>query len=338
VELSRRYVLGGLLVVLTVAAAALLSDVIGTVFFAVTVAYLLVPLRQELVRRGVGDRLATVVVTSAALVGVVALIGPLVFLTASRLTETLAVLSTLPSVYEVELFGRMFTIRVGDLRASMVDIVRNVGQELLVSLPVLLVKFTLFVFLVYSLLQQSGSVSQSLLAVVPPSYRRVAKALNRRARNTLFGIYILQAATALGTFVIALPVFFLLGYESVITLSTVAAILQFIPIVGPTVLLFVIAVFHVAAGQIPEALLILAVGGFFVAWLPDILIRPRLSKRAANLSGGVYFIGFVGGLLSMGAIGIIAGPLVVALVVEAAGLLSSELNDIAVEERPVDDG
>lgn len=331
-EIPRRYVLGGLLVVLTVVAAALLSDVIGTVFFAVTVAYLLVPLREELVRRGIDDRVATVVVTFAALVGVIAVVAPLVFLTASRLTETLALLSTLPSTYDVDLFGRVFTIHVADLRASMVEIVRTVGRQLLVSLPVLLVKFTLFVFLVYSLLQQSGSLSQSLLAVVPPNYRRVAKALNRRARNTLFGIYILQAATALGTFAIALPVFLFLGYDSIITLSTVAAILQFIPIVGPSLLLLVVAIFHVAAGEITRALLILVFGGFFVAWLPDILIRPRLSKRAANLSGGVYFIGFVGGLLSMGALGIIAGPLIVALVVEAAGLVSEEFNDVPVEE------
>ncbi|WP_136592415.1 AI-2E family transporter [Salinigranum halophilum] len=330
--LSRRYVLGGLLVLLTVVAAALLSDVIGTVFFAVTIAYLLVPLREELVDRGFDDRVATVVVTFAALVGVVAVVAPLVFLTASRLTETLALLSTLPSTYEVEFLGQAFTIQVADLRASMVAVVRNVGRQLLVSLPVLLVKFTLFVFLVYSLLQQSESLAQSLLAVVPPNYRRVAKALNRRARNTLFGIYVLQAATALGTFFIAIPVFFFLGYDSVLTLSTVAAILQFIPIVGPSVLLLVVAVFHVAAGQLTAAVLVLAVGGFFIAWLPDILIRPRLSQRAANLSGGVYFIGFVGGLLSMGAIGIIAGPLVVALVVEAASILSEELNDIPVDE------
>jgi predicted PurR-regulated permease PerM len=332
VALSRRYVLGGLLVLLTVVAAALLSDVIGTVFFAVTIAYLLVPLREELVDRGFDDRVATVVVTFAALVGVVAVVAPLVFLTASRLTETLALLSTLPSTYEVEFLGQAFTIQVADLRASMVAVVRNVGRQLLVSLPVLLVKFTLFVFLVYSLLQQSESLAQSLLAVVPPNYRRVAKALNRRARNTLFGIYVLQAATALGTFFIAIPVFFFLGYDSVLTLSTVAAILQFIPIVGPSVLLLVVAVFHVAAGQLTAAVLVLAVGGFFIAWLPDILIRPRLSQRAANLSGGVYFIGFVGGLLSMGAIGIIAGPLVVALVVEAASILSEELNDIPVDE------
>jgi predicted PurR-regulated permease PerM len=331
----RRYVLGGLFAVLAVAATVLLADVVGTVFFAITVAYLLVPLREELTARGVDPRLSSGVVTLAAFLGVVVVIAPLVFVTASRLSEVLAVLSGLPATYELDVLGREYTVMVSEVRTSAVQLVRTAGRRLLVSLPVLLVKFTLFVFLVYTLLQRSEPLGQSLLAVVPPAYRRVAKTFNRRARNTLYGIYILQAATAVGTFVIAVPVFFLLGYRSVLTLSTVAAILQFIPLVGPSVLLLVVAGFHLAAGEVVRALLAVFVGGFLIAWLPDILIRPRLARRAADLSGGVYFVGFVGGLLSMGAIGIIAGPLLVAFVVEAATLLSAELNEIPVDEERV---
>jgi predicted PurR-regulated permease PerM len=333
VALSRRYVLGGLLAVLTVTAAVLLVDVLGTVFFAVTVAYLLVPVREELVARGLDSRLASLVVTVAAFVGVAAVIAPLVFVVTSRLTETLALIADLPTTYDIDLLGRTFTVTVDEVRASVVQLVRSAGRRVLVSVPVLLVKFTLFVVLVYSLLQRSEAFAQATLAVVPPGYRRVAKSFNRRIRDTLYGIYILQAATAAGTFVIAVPVFFFLGYDSVLTLSVVAAVLQFIPIVGPSVLLLIVAAFHVTAGQFTRAVFVLAVGGFFIAWLPDILVRPRLAERAANLSAGVYFVGFVGGLLSMGAIGVIAGPLLVALVVEAASLLSEEFNAIPVDEE-----
>jgi len=55
------------------------------------------------------------------------------------------------------------------------------------------------------------------------------------------------------------------------------------------------------------------------------------------MDGSLYFIGFVGGLLSLGAIGIIVGPLVVALLVEAAGLVSQEFEttvDTSPESTP----
>jgi predicted PurR-regulated permease PerM len=332
VPLSRRYVLGGLFAASVVAAAVLLADVIGTVFFAVTVAYLLVPVRDGLVSRGVDPRTASLLVTVAALVAVVVVVAPLVFVTASRLSETLALIADLPATYDLDLFGSSYTVSVAEVRASVTEAVQTTGRLVLLSVPVLLVKFTLFVVLVYSLLQRSDAAARAALAVVPPGYRRIARAFNDRARDTLYGIYILQAATALGTFLVSVPVFFFLGYDSVFTLSTVAAILQFVPVVGPSVLLLLVAVFQVAVGQFVDALVLLLVGGFFIAWLPDILVRSRLSERAANLSTGVYFVGFVGGLLSMGAIGVIAGPLVVALVVEAANLLSAELNEVPVGE------
>jgi predicted PurR-regulated permease PerM len=73
------------------------------------------------------------------------------------------------------------------------------------------------------------------------------------------------------------------------------------------------------------------VGGGLIAWLPDLTIRPRLARRTADLDGSLYFIGFVGGLLSLGAIGVIVGPLVVALLAETAGLVADEF-DIEAEE------
>ncbi|MFC7176516.1 hypothetical protein [Halosegnis marinus] len=50
--LRRQYVLAGVLLVLLVAATFLLRAVIGTAFFAVTVAYVLYPLREQLLDRG----------------------------------------------------------------------------------------------------------------------------------------------------------------------------------------------------------------------------------------------------------------------------------------------
>ena len=176
---------------------------------ALSVAYLLVPLRRRLRRRF------------------------------SRLTSTLAV-----------------TALVGVIAAA---------------LPVLLIKLTLFVLLVFSLLHNQQDIRSGVLTVVPPNYRDIAESLHTRARETLFALYVLQAATAIGTFLIALP--------------------------------------------------------------PDLLIRPRIASRTADMNGSLYFIGFIGGLLSLGAIGIIVGPLVVALLVEAAGLVAQEF-ETSVDTPP----
>ncbi|EJN59946.1 AI-2E family transporter [Halogranum rubrum] len=329
-NVSRQYVLGGLFVFVTLLAAALLADVLSTVFFSVTLAYLLIPVRQQLSHRGLSPRTASILTTLAAFFGTLALAAPFFVVLVLRLEGILLVLESLPDEVVVELVGFTYTVTIEEVSTFFVGLGRTFARVAATAAPVLLVKFTLFGLLVFSLLHHQNDARTAMLALVPPTYRDVAEALNRRTRETLFAIYVLQAATALGTFVIALPVFFALGYEFPLTLAAISAVLQFIPIVGPSVLLAVLAGWHVIAEQVTQALLVFFVGGLFIAWLPDILIRPRLAKETANLPGSLYFVGFVGGLLSLGPIGFIAGPLVVALVIELANLLAAELRDDVV--------
>jgi predicted PurR-regulated permease PerM len=157
---------------------------------------------------------------------------------------------------------------------------------------------------------------------VPEAYHDVVRRFHGRTRDTLYGIYVLQAATAAATFVVGFGTFVALGYPAPVTLAVGAAVLQFVPVAGPGILLAALALADFLAGNVMRALLVALVGGIVVGLLPDAVIRPRLASYAADLPVTLYFVGFVGGILSLGAIGFIAGPLAVALVVEAVSLLS----------------
>ncbi|KTG07963.1 permease [Haloprofundus marisrubri] len=322
---DRRYVLGGLFVVTALLAAVILADVLATVFFAITVAYLLSPLRRELTRRGLSAWTASAVATAGAFLGVVVVAAPLVGVLVLRFEALRGLLDIVPDAVTLELAGYVYTVTFDEATAVTLSVLRSLAQDVVVAAPVLLIKLSVFALVVFALLIRAGTTRESVFALVPPGYRDVATALDERARDTLFAIYVLQAATAVGTFLVAIVVFALLGYDFPVALATVAAVLQFIPVLGPSLLLLLLAAYHLTIGQTVAALLVLVVGGFFVAFLPDVLIRPRLAQRTANLPGSIYFVGFVGGLLSLGALGVIVGPLVVALVLESAELLSSEL-------------
>ncbi|SFF75536.1 Predicted PurR-regulated permease PerM [Halopelagius inordinatus] len=336
--LNRRYALGGLFVLLAVVAGVLLWEVVGTVFFAVTVAYLLLPVRRRLVGHGLSRRWASVAATTLAFLATVVVLSPLVVAAVVRLDTVLELFELVPDVIHVELFGFVYEATLQQVTTFASTWLRRIGRQSAAAAPVLLLKATLFTLLVFSLLYYEEEARTAVLAVVPPSYRGVAEALNDRARETLLAIYVLQAATAAGTFVLAFPVFYLLGYQYAVTLSVVAAVLQFVPILGPSILLAGLAAYHLAVGQVVHAILVFFAGGFVIGWLPDVLIRPRLAKETADIPGSLYFVGFFGGLLTLGPIGIVAGPLVVGLVVESALLLSEELNGIPVEEKAGPDG
>jgi predicted PurR-regulated permease PerM len=328
---DRQHVLGGVFVLAALVTAALLADVLATVFFAVTAAYLLVPLREDLTRWGLSRWLASLAATAIAALGIVALAVPVVLVLMVRFDAIVAFLSALPPHLTVEFAGVSWTVTLVDARSAVVATGRDLASSLAVSVPVLSLKLTVFAMVVFALLYRTRETGRAVVAVVPPGYRDVALSLGRRIRETLFAIYILQAATAVATFLVALVVFFALGYPYFLTLAVLSALLQFVPVVGPSFLIALLAVVHLIAGDPARAATVAVVAGLAVAWLPDVVVRPRLARETADLSGSLYFVGFVGGLLTLGPVGVIAGPLAVAVVVETAELLAAEL-----DTEPVD--
>lgn len=322
--LQRRTVLTGLLAVTALLAGAILFDVLETVFLAVTVAYLLAGVHRRLVARGLGHWSASLLVTALGTGGLLVPVAGVGYLVYSRRGDIVAALEALPELIEVGVAGFTYAVELETVRSAAIDWLSSAAVAALQALPVLSLKLTLFGILVFALLVRRHETAQALLVPVPSTYYDVVRALHERTRSTLYALYVLQAVTGFATFVVAFPVFFFLGYSVPVTLAVAAGVLQFLPIVGPSVLVLVIAAYQVAVGQVTAGLVLLAVGLVAIGWLPDAVIRPRLARQTAGLPGSLYFIGFVGGLLTIGLVGIIAGPLVLALVSEVLGLLAPD--------------
>ena len=319
---NNRYVLAGILVGLLVLAGFLLRAVITTAFFAITVAYVLHPMREYLRRRGLSRRWAAATLAVGAF-GIVLTAFALAGFSLYRRREAVIDLVTeFPAQFTFEFGGFSYTLERAALVEPLAGIVRDVAVNAASAAPVLGLKLLLFSLIVYGLLLRPVAVSQAVFTVVPRQYHGIVERFHLRTRDTLYGIYILQAATAAGTFLVALITFLPLDSPAPFTLALIAGGLQFIPILGPGVLLGVLAVADILAGNIERAVLVAVVGGVLIGLVPDMVIRPRLASYAADLPVTLYFVGFVGGILSLGVIGFIAGPLIVALVVEAVALAS----------------
>jgi len=318
-------VLAGLLVILGVLSMFILREVFGTIFFAITVAYVLLPVRRWLVGHGLGPRLAAGVSTALAFVVVILVILPLGIVLYLRRSDLVGLLGELPDQTVVEVGGMRQVFKLSDVTAQVSDLAESLALSTARAAPALGFKLFLFVLLVYALLLRPGDVSSALLRPVPREYYDIVMALHERLRSTLYAIYVLQAATAFGTFLIAFVFFRLFGYETAFSFAVVSGILQFIPVIGPSVLVLGIGGFEVVVNSnTTQALLVGGLGLFFIGFLPDALIRPQLASLTAKMPGSLYFIGFVGGVLSVGVVGVIAGPVLVGLLAEVGELLADE--------------
>ena len=334
---QRRYVLAGLVVVLGVVTGGILLEVLGTILLALTVAYVLVPVQRWFVRRGLTEWTGALAATLVGFGVTLAVSTPLVVALYFRLEDVVDTLAALPRELSVSAVGMTYAIETGQIQAAALEFVQGAATSFALALPVLAIKFALFVVLLFGLLLKGDAAGRAAIAPVPYEYRDVVYALARRTRETLYAIYVLQVATSIATFAAAYPLFWVLGYEAALTLAIAAAVLQFVPIIGPSMLVVPIALYHVAVGDLVAAALLGTLGLVLIAWLPDVAVRPRLARRSAGLPGSLYFVGFTGGLFTLGAIGVVVGPLLVAVFVEAVDLLADEVNGDATFTDLVED-
>jgi len=321
-ERNRLLILGGLLVLLSIAAALVLASVLRVVLFAITVAYVLYPLREMLQRRGAPRRVASAVATAVAFLVVLGVAGPIVYVVYTRRTQLVDAVNRIPDSIAVTIGDTEVVFETEPIVGTVVEVSQELALGLALAAPRLALEFVLFTLLVYGILYKPSAIRTAVYKLVPGQYHDIVTRLHRRTRTTLYSIYVLQAMTALGTFAIALPLFFVFGYTAPFTLAVIAGILQFIPVVGPSVLIAVLAVNDVLLGDPVQAVLITVLGLVFVGFVPDAIIRTQLASRTGELATSLYFVGFVGGILTIGAIGLIVGPLVVALLVEVVAMLS----------------
>jgi predicted PurR-regulated permease PerM len=322
----RKLVVLGLFVAVLAVATVALASVIGVAFFGVTVAYVLYPVRRRLVERGLSQRVAAGLSTALGFLTVVLVFVPIGAVIYVRRASVIDFVRELPRTIPVSAFGFEYVVEVTPLIRAAQEITADLAVGVAAAAPVIALKLVLFAFVVYGLLSRPHDLRKAVFNGVPETYHDILTALHERVRDTLYAIYVLQAATAAGTFLVALVVFFGLGYESAFSLAVIAGLLQFIPVVGPSVLVLALAGYQVVIGDVTAAILVATLGLVFVGFLPDAVIRPKLADYTADMPGTLYFVGFVGGVLSLGLIGFVAGPLVVAVLVEVFDIASEELN------------
>lgn len=324
VPTRRRSLLLALIAIVGLATALLLHRVLATVFFAATVATVLVPYYQWLLRQGVPRWWASAAATVSAFVAGTSLFLPIAIVLYSRRTQLRELLASLPDSFVIDVAEFTYVLDSGEATSWITGYVGGLALSIVRSTPELAAHVTVFGFVVFGLLLGRSRLRRALMRPVPDGYHDVVHALHERVRDTLFALYVIQAATALGTFLIALVVFWALGYPFPVTLAVIAGLLQFLPVVGPSLLVLALSAYEASQGDFAGATLVLVFGLTLVGFLPDAVLRPRLARQTAGLPSSLYFVGFTGGLLSVGPVGIIAGPLAVALLSESLSLLADE--------------
>lgn len=112
--------------------------------------------------------------------------------------------------------------------------------------------------------------------------------------------------------------FALLGISAPAVWGIVMAILALLPVVGASIVWAPAALWLVLSGSVVKGVVLLLIGVVLLGNV-DNLVRPWLMAGSARLNTLLLLVSLLGGVSAFGFIGIVAGPLVAALVTALAG-------------------
>jgi len=113
------------------------------------------------------------------------------------------------------------------------------------------------------------------------------------------------------------------GLPSPVVFGVLASLAALIPLVGSSLVWIPAAVGLIAHGRVGAAIF-LAFWGLIVVSMVDNIVKPLVVSGRAEISTLPVLIGLMGGLATFGAIGIILGPVVVALVLALVSFAQEE--------------
>jgi predicted PurR-regulated permease PerM len=131
-------------------------------------------------------------------------------------------------------------------------------------------------------------------------------------RRVSFAVIASAGVTAAVQALAAMAGFLIAGVPNPLFFALVTFFFAFVPAIGAAVVCLVAALLLLVTGH-PYMAGFLAAWGLVVVGLVDNLVKPLLIRRGLEIHGAIVFFSLIGGLATFGAIGLLVGPLLVAL-------------------------
>ena len=201
--------------------------------------------------------------------------------------------------------------------------------NILFSIPIFLLDIFIILFVMFFLLKDGEVFVDKIERIMPlkGEYREhVFKKLNDMAYAVIYGSIII--AIIQGT--LAGFGFFIFGLPSPLLWGTVMMFASLIPYIGSSIVWFPASLILIFEGYINlETNLIikgilLIIYGIFVVGTIDNILKPKIIGSKGGLHPVLVLLGVVGGLKFLGVVGVIVGPIILAMLVTFINIYEEE--------------
>jgi predicted PurR-regulated permease PerM len=300
------------------------------VFLGLTLAVAVYPLQEKLLRRrrlALHPGLAAALLTALVMTVIVGLLAFLIFVVGSRVLDlvrdaadryqhggTMGLLGD-----DVTAFLRRMGLDTASLQRRVAELIRDVAAALgKGATTVITATFSLiFVFIFtaltsYYLLVEGGEATAWLVEVVPLPDGEVWE-LVRNVRDVTRAMLFGTGVTALYQGAVAFIGYWVFGVDSPLVWAALTGVASILPGIGTALVWVPVGLFVLFSHRVAEGLGLLLWGAFVIVFVADYILRPRLVGTRMRMNDLLVFIAIFGGVEAFGILGVVVGPIAVAL-------------------------
>ena len=225
-----------------------------------------------------------------------------------------------------------FDLNKINIQGSLLDLSRNMGQ-LMIDLGTrvlgnfigVLLNFMIMLFVLFFLLRDGESMLRQLKHLSPlrdTQEDRILRKLSDVARSVVMGSFLVAlcqgVAGGIGLAIVGIPALFwgsMMGFASLV------------PVVGTLLIWGPAALYLLIVGDWKGAAIMTGWGAIIVSGI-DSVLRPLLMQGQAQMSTFWVFLSIIGGIKFFGPLGILYGPLILALAMVMLSIYSDEYHDL----------
>ena len=198
-----------------------------------------------------------------------------------------------------------------DAAQAILRNVGSIGSGIVMSALGTLVGFFFMLFLLFFLLRDGRAMFSRMKRLIPVPEEHREQLFHHLASVTRGVFYGIGLTAILQGLLVGIG-FAIAGLPSPVVFGVLAAILALLP-AGGAAIVWIPAVLYLAAAGRWGMTIFLLIWGVIVS-TSDNFLRPILVARYAHVSAFTVFVGVVGGIGAFGTIGIVIGPVFLALV------------------------
>jgi len=300
------------------------------VFLGLTIAVTVYPLQDRLLQRRHLARhpgLAAALLTALVMTVIVGLLTFLLFVVGSRVLDLLrdaadryqhgGTTSLLGD--DVVAFLRRFGLDAASVQRRLAELLRDLAATLgRGATTVITATFGLiFVFIFtaltsYYLLVEGREGTAWLVEVIPLPDGEVWE-LVRNIRDVTRAMLFGTLVTAIYQGVVAFIGYWIFGVDSPLVWAALTGVASILPAIGTALVWVPVGLFVLFSHHIAEGLGLLIWGALVIVFVADYILRPKLVGPRIRMNDLLVFIAIFGGIEAFGILGILLGPIAVAV-------------------------